>query len=307
MKIGCCVWNFNPTYAAPYEDGIELAARLGFDGVELMVYSEEDLECYYTPKRIADLHALCGRHNLPISQLSVYDHVLCGLASLTSEKKKRAISNFEKCVEIAAGLQTGIVNTVSQWPEGLKGPISYPPSMIYIEIRGLDKFSPKLRLELPEKFDWKAIWDNYVDSVRQCTQIAKARGKVFALEGHCHVIVSGTDAFLRLYDHLKEDPALGVNFDTCWHFRQREYLPMSIRKLGKRIVHTHVRDSDGLVAYSLPPGQGILDWDEIIAALREVGFDGFLSLEMSHYRDPARYFKEAQEYLRKVIRADRNG
>jgi sugar phosphate isomerase/epimerase len=88
---------------------------------------------------------------------------------------------------------------------------------------------------------------------------------------------------------------------------QREYLPLSIAKLGKRIKHVHVRDADGNTNYNLPPGQGITDWHGVLNALQLVGYDGFLSLEMGQYKEPARYSREAKEYLQRVIREVREG
>ena len=52
-----------------------------------------------------------------------------------------------------------------------------------------------------------------------------------------------------------------MNYDTGMQSDQREHVPISIRKLGSRIFHLHVRDSDSLVVHQLPIGQGLLDWD----------------------------------------------
>jgi sugar phosphate isomerase/epimerase len=137
-------------------------------------------------------------------------------------------------------------------------------------------------MTLPAGADFDAIWRNYVESLRAAAELAADVGLRLTIEGHAHVIVSGTDAMLRLFGQLPHE-ALAVNFDTSWHFLQREYLPMSILKLGDRIAHVHCRDGDGLLNYGLPPGQGIIDWRGVLRALRDVGFDGFLTLEVSAF------------------------
>ena len=35
-----------------------------------------------------------------------------------------------------------------------------------------------------------------------------------------------------------------------------------------------------MLCYTLPPGEGIIDWHGFVRALKEVNFDGYLSFEM---------------------------
>lgn len=48
----------------------------------------------------------------------------------------------------------------------------------------------------------------------------------------------------------------------------------TIRKVGKRLADFHVADNNRLAA-----GQGALDWPKIVATLKEVGYDGALTVE----------------------------
>jgi len=303
MKVGCIGWGFTtqvPPYAPPYEQGIQATGELGFDGIELILHDPSDLDTYWTPRKIDEIYRLYRSYNLTVSEFALYQNVVAGLPSLDRLAKEKSLEDFDRGCKLAKTLGSEIVNMVAQWPIGLKAPIAYPPSYFVVNPDGMQGFEPKLRMELPKPFDWNAIWDNYVDSMRQCTEIAKRHGLRLALEGHANVIVSHTDSFLRLFDRVS-DPALGTNFDVAWQFIQREYIPMSIYKLGSRILHVHARDGDGTTCYSLPVGSGILDWEGIVQALKDVGYDGFLSLEMGRYNDPRRYRKESLDYLRDVI------
>ena len=301
MKVGCTAWAFtSPGYAAPYEDAIDAVARLGFKGVELILFSEQDLREYYTPARIRDLRQRYRSQGLTLSQFAVYDVLAGDLASLDAARKQRSLGFFGEAAKIAHELGTDTINMVSPWPRELTGPVPYVPHAIYLEARGQDKFNPKLSLQIAPTFDWSAIWSNFTDSVRQCAEIAHREGLRLALEGHTHVIVGHTDSFLRLFDHVPHT-ALGSNFDTGWQFMQREYLPMSVRKLGAKIFHVHAKDSDGLLSYSLPAGQGIIDWHDLVDSLRSVGYTGFLSFELGRYRDPARWLSQSRQYLEGVL------
>jgi len=302
MKIGCAVWNFAPNkYSPPFEGAIEIIGELGFDGCELIVSSREQMENYYTDGRIDKIKSLCNKYDMVISEFVVHAHMIEGLTSSNKEDKQIALRDFEKGVKIAKKLESKIVNTVSHWIPGLTAPVDYPPLYIHPSIKGINYFYPKLNFNFPHDMDWEAIWDNYVDSIRQCTKIAKSHGIKFALEGHPQVIVGTTDAFLRLFDQIDSE-YLGMNYDTGMQYIQREYPPISFKKLGSKIFHIHARDTDGLITWNFPIGQGILDWEEIITVLKSIGYDGFLSIELGPYKKEAKkYNKESLDYLRNLL------
>jgi sugar phosphate isomerase/epimerase len=302
MKIGSHASALQKIRKAPYAEAIENAGLLGFDGVELIAMDQGELSDYYTPARIRELRQQAVGHKLTISQFAVYSTACEGMASLDPAERAKGIEVFKRGIDICAELGCGIINLVSHWPIGMTAPIEYIPSYIYPIARGLGRTpSPKFKMTLPDGFDFAAIWKNYVESLRIVAEMSAARGIKFALEGHAHVIVSGTDAMLRLFDQVEND-ALVVNFDTSWHFIQREYLPMSIMKLGRKIAHVHFRDADGLLFYGSPAGQGIIDFDGIVRSLHDVGYDGFLSFEWSGFDDYIDIAREAKDYVAGILR-----
>lgn len=301
IKVGCGAWCFTRAYRPPFEKGIEAAGELKFDGIELLCFDESDMDEYYTPGRIRKLVKLYRSYDLSLSQFVIYASMVEGLASLNKQKKQKSIVVFEKSCKLARSLGAKIISTVSHWPEGLKAPIPYPPLYIYTWVPGIDRFNPKLRFDLPKNFSWKETWENYMDSMRTCANIAKENGLSLALESHPLVIISSTDAYLRLFDEV-DSPTLGANLDTGYPLTLREYLPITVHKLKGKIFHLHARDGDGLLCYNLPPGLGIIDWDSVIEALNEVGYDGFLSLELSNYEEPEKYAKFSKEYLKSILK-----
>lgn len=301
MRLGCHVSALQEIRKAPYNEAIENAGLLGFDGVELIAMDQSELTEYYTASKIKELRLAAQRHGLTISQFAVYSTACEGMASLDPSERLRGIEVFQQGISICRELGCDIINLVSHWPIGMKAPIDYIPSYIYPIARGGARVpSPKFKMSLPEHFDFDEIWQNYTRSLATVSQLAGEQGIKFAIEGHAHVIVSGTDAMLRLFDQVN-DQSLVVNFDTSWHFIQREYLPMSILKLKDRIAHVHVRDADGLLFYGAPPGQGIIDWPGVVQALSDVGYDGFLSFEWSGYDDYLNIAREAKNYMTRVL------
>ena len=91
------------------------------------------------------------------------------------------------------------------------------------------------------------------------------------------------------------------------------------------IVHTHAKDGIRLIEKDagdvyhafvkggaeaeeafrsfkeVPLGCGGVNWGEYMAALRETGYDGFLTIEREGGENPASEIEEAAEFLKKII------
>lgn len=63
-------------------------------------------------------------------------------------------------------------------------------------------------------------------------------------------------------------------FDTHHVIVMGEVMSDYVYRMGKDLVHIHLSDND-----RLPPGKGIGDFPGLIDALRQTGFDGYLSME----------------------------
>jgi D-psicose/D-tagatose/L-ribulose 3-epimerase len=69
-------------------------------------------------------------------------------------------------------------------------------------------------------------------------------------------------------------PRLGVLIDTFHANIEEKSIPAAVRSLGKRLTHLHVSENDrGLL------GSGHVDFPGIVAALKEIDYDGYLMIE----------------------------
>lgn len=304
MKIGAAVGCFTyPHYEPPYEDAIDIIGKMGFDGLELIAYTSEDLAGYYTPERCARLKKQIAHYGMELSEFILYAHAVVDMLNESRVKRDQALGVFERGLETAARLGTDIINMVSNWPDELRAPIDYAPLSIHPYMPGFDRFEPKHILTLPEPFDARGLWDRYIESLGRAVKLCEQYKIRLALEGHANVVIGTTDAMLRAFDQI-QSPMFGTNFDAAWQFMQREYLPWSVYKLGEKIFHVHLRDADGLICYSYPLGQGVIDWNGFVRALKNVGFDGFLSMELGGLARPEKYVKESLEYMRNILREE---
>lgn len=304
MKIGAAVGCLTyPHYQPPYENVVRRIGELGFDGVELIAYTAEDLKTYYTRQRINSLKSIMNNEGLELTEFILYAHAVSGLSAEDKRQRAEALAFFQRGLEVAQELGTGIVNTVSNWPDEMHAPIPYVPLNFHPFQPGYDRFEPKHHFDLPPNFDASSQWERYLEALAAAVELCAAQKMRFALEGHANVIAGTTDAMLRAFDRIPS-PWFGTNFDVAWQYMQREYPPMSVYKLRERIFHVHLRDTDGMICYSYPIGQGVIDWNLFVRALKEVGYNGVLSLELAGLNRPEKYLKESMEYMRRVLREE---
>jgi sugar phosphate isomerase/epimerase len=80
------------------------------------------------------------------------------------------------------------------------------------------------------------------------------------------------DQALALADAVSPD--VGVCLDGFHINIEEADLYTAIRKVGQRLVDFHVADNN-----RMPPGHGHYDWPKVVDTLREVGYDGALTVE----------------------------
>jgi sugar phosphate isomerase/epimerase len=73
--------------------------------------------------------------------------------------------------------------------------------------------------------------------------------------------------------------------------------------LGDLIVHTHAKDGigPGPNRGEVPLGQGDVPWDRYLKALKDIGYDGFLTIEREVGEDPAADIVVAAGFLREQL------
>lgn len=74
-------------------------------------------------------------------------------------------------------------------------------------------------------------------------------------------------------------------------------IPGSLKKHGKDILHVHLGDSNRFL-----PGHGHTDFRSGFAALKEIGYDGFMALECSVSGAPDTAFPECIRFLKNAMR-----
>ncbi len=167
------------------------------------------------------------------------------------------------------------------------------------------------------------VYPLMLESIRHAARYAAGKGVVFAIE-------TGPEKpeILRAFIEDVGSEGLGVNLDPA-NLRMVSCVdPVhAVEVLGSCIVHTHAKDGVNLfpgsaaAAYGMvnpdgsrrdlgveparyrevPLGQGQVPWDAYLAALKKIGYDGFLTIERECGEDPEGDIRLAQTFLQKKL------
>jgi len=295
LNVGCLSWCFhNLTPAADPEPALDIIGDLGFDGVELIVNARRDLQDFWTEAKIDRLNQKLQQNRLRVSQFVLFQPVVEDLSSTDAAARERALGYFEAGCRIGKKLGAPMINIVAPWARELQGPTEYLPR--YYEIENPQP-GQKYHIDIAAGFNWDRVWNAYVETTKACLSRAKAHGLKFSIEQHTHCLVPDAASFLRLWDQIRDDD-LGYNMDAGWTLLQREYPPVAIHKVGRHLMNVHMRDIDGTMRLFPPFGRGVMDVQAIVTALRQVGFDGFASLEQDMHPGDPDIRDTCREYVR---------
>jgi L-ribulose-5-phosphate 3-epimerase len=259
-------WHFrDPKY--PVERVIDDAARLGFDGVEILHRQMTD----DSPSYVNKLKQAAFRNGLALPMLSIHQDFISDKA----EERDEAVKHTIRCIELAARfgipsirLNSGRWNTVASFDDLMKVKGNEPPIKGYTD---------------EDAFRW------CIEGIQACLPAAEREGVLLALENHWG-LTTKTENLLRIYKSIGS-PWLGINLDTG-NFPGDPY--PEIEKLAPHasIVQAKTYYGGG-EWYTLD-----LDYKRIAAMLRKANFRGWVSLEMEGKEDPATAVPKSLDLLR---------
>ncbi|MBZ5593762.1 MAG: sugar phosphate isomerase/epimerase [Acidobacteriia bacterium] len=275
-RIGSVSWNFHSLAPGAHpEEAIDIIASLGFESIELIANSRQDVDEYWTDATIDRIRKQVERNHLVVNQFPFFQPVVEGLTSRNADERNRSIDYFERGCLIAKKLGAPMVNIVAPWARELSDPSAgYLPRYFMSDPKPGEKF----HINIAPGYDFDELWRSFTQTMKDCLERAKAHGMNFSIENHTHTMMPVTDSFLRLWDSIR-DPAFGCNLDCGWAMNQREYPPAAIYKLNRHLMNLHVRDVDATMREYVAIGKGVMDFKAITDAVKGIGFTGFLSLE----------------------------
>jgi sugar phosphate isomerase/epimerase len=157
--------------------------------------------------------------------------------------------------------------------------------------------SPKQRNVVPPE-PFLDAWRRTVDAFARLAETALRRGVTIAFEPltarETNFVNTAAEGSLLVRDVCS--PAFQLHLDVKAMFGEGRPVADTIRLEGGRsVAHVHVNDPN-----LRGPGMGELDFAPIAAALKDVGYDGYLSVEVFDYKPgPEATAVQSLETLRK--------
>jgi L-ribulose-5-phosphate 3-epimerase len=262
-------WHFRGT-PTPIEQVIDDAARIGFDGVEILHRQMAD----ETPAYISKLKQAAFHAGLNLVMLSIHQDFV----SPEAAEREKDIAHTKRCLELAARLgiscirlNSGRWNTIASFDDLMKVKGDEPPIAGYTD---------------EDAFTW------VIDSIRACLPTAEREGVMMALENHWG-LTTRVDNLLRIYKAVNS-PWLGINLDTG-NYPGDPYVGIAQLAPYATIVQAKTYYGGG-EWYTLD-----LDYPRIATLLKDAGYSGWVSLEMEGHEAPATAVPKSFDVLRRAF------
>jgi L-ribulose-5-phosphate 3-epimerase len=265
-------WQFRNKDLRDIEKCIDLAADMGFDGVEILHRQMEKEDNGY----LQQLKRRAFSLGLDLCGFSTHQTFL----SPDEKVRQKNIDHTVHCIELAYALgiptmrvNTGTWGTSKNFDELMKNRGLEPPIKGYTDEDG---------------FGW------VIDSFGQCLKTAEKCGVVMGLENHWG-LGRTPEGVLRVVKAV-HSPWLKVTLDTG-NFLEEPY--GKLEQLGPEAVLVQAKTYyGGGLWYTLE-----LDYDRIAKMLHKHGYRGYLSLEFEGKEDPRTGVPKSLDLLRKAFAA----
>ena len=264
MKLGIIDSAFQQA-GVDTKTGLEHIARIGFDTVDIFTEALTVSE-----DEIKLIESTCASHNLPIASLPV---VSAGLIDFNDPVRAFHLERCKKFIDLCERLQADNLLLVL-------GEYIWQREVIPPEVQ----------------------WEWAVENTKLLGDYAAEKGIEIALE---------LEPFrLSLLNNLKEmtrflddcdHPAVKANIDIS-HLVLADVSPSELSCLKNRATHVHISDCDGKVHGDLPPGRGVVKFMPYLQAIKELGIEGTIALELEYSPDPSKIVEWVEEAYRETNR-----
>jgi sugar phosphate isomerase/epimerase len=263
-------WQFRNAELQPIEKCIDLAAEMGFDGVEILHRQMKGTENDY----LQQLKRRAFVNGLDLCGFSTHQTFLSRDAAV----RKKNVDHTISCIEIAYQLgiptirvNTGTWGTSKNFDELMKNRGIEPP------IEGVSE---------DEGFRW------VIDGLTSCIPAAQKCGVTMGLENHWG-LGRTPEGVLRVVNAI-QSPWLQVTLDTG-NFLEDPY--DKLEQLAPKAVLVQAKTYyGGGLWYTLD-----LDYERIAKMLRKHGYGGYVSLEYEGKDDPRSGIPKSLAMLRRHV------
>lgn len=240
MKFGVNTMIWSGEYDSQVHNLLPLIKEKGFDGIEIPLFRPEGFNASAVRRDTEALGLEC----------TVASAFIKGLSPIGEDAstRARAIRHLKELIEAAAEAGAKI----------FCGPMYSPVGYLPGRRRTTDE------------------WKYAVDGLQQLGDTLAANRVTLAVEPlnrfETYFLNTAADA-AELCDQVNH-PNIGILFDTFHANIEEKDIAAGIRTVRKHLRHMHTCENDRGI-----PGSGHVEWPAVFQALREIGYDGYLTIE----------------------------
>ncbi len=150
---------------------------------------------------------------------------------------------------------------------------------------------------------WADCLKLFVEMLKPVVEHAEKEGVMLLVEPEPDLLIETADQYLEFAAKI-QSPMLGLNFDIGHFYCVRDEPAPTVHKLKEHIRHVHLEDIAATrVHHHLIPGEGVIDFASTLKALKDVGYDGWVTVELYPYHEsPDHAAKTARERVLKIAK-----
>jgi sugar phosphate isomerase/epimerase len=142
----------------------------------------------------------------------------------------------------------------------------------------------------------------FIDGLNKAAAIAEKNKIKILIEPEPNLLLENSSEFLDFIKNVDSD-YVKLNFDIGHFYCVKEDPAKLVYRLVDYIEHFHLADiAANRVHNHLIPGQGSIDFRLVFKAIIEIGYKGFVTVELYPYQDDPMYAaKAAYDYLIRIL------
>jgi sugar phosphate isomerase/epimerase len=264
---------------ATCEEAARRIARLGYEAIDFWAYSPHLGPDLYDKMDRANIRKLVDDLHLEVSGLSVNAGALglhLNLSHPNPKVRRDTVEYYTACVELASDVGAPLVNICS----------------------GMRVYG----VTFEEAWNWNR------EAIEEILAAAEEKDILIGLHTltpcESNVIVTLEDT-LRMTGEIGSD-RLRLIIDTADQNVTEPNLYSAVKKAGSKLGYVHVNDNMGEKRgdVHLPPGRGNINWTHFFRTLKEVGYDGYVLVQIHSIGYPVDidgWAFESKQYLDRVL------
>lgn len=251
MKKGITIQSCPPQ---SLKENFKLVHDAGYDGIELNLIDTGEFTMQTTREQIEEIKEHAKNNNIEISSVATNQHWKYFLTSEDERNREMAKAVIRNQIDFASWLGCDTILVV--------------PGAVGVDF-----------IKECEITDYDVAYKRAFDGIKEVSAYAEEKKVCIALENVGNKLLLSPLETRDFIDKIGSD-YVGAFFDIG-NVLKIGYPDQWIRILGKRIKRTHIKDYKRAYSGFVNLMEGDVDFPSAMEALKEIGYDGWISAEIT--------------------------